>query len=148
MIETIQDAIIAQLEKIDTVGGRVGVWQGDVEDLLKTPQRLPCLAVIYLGADFDAKKVLGVNRADHTMDFLIVAIAKNVKSREEGASTAYTIIEDVRSYLIGFKVSPYGFLWPVKEDLVLAAGGLLAYGLNYRIRTELIATEPPADPAP
>ena len=85
MIETIQDDIITQLQKISAVAS-VGVWQGDVEDLLKSPQRLPALNVIYHGADFDEKKVIGTNRADHQMDFLIVLVGRNLKSREAGAS--------------------------------------------------------------
>jgi hypothetical protein len=141
MIETIQDDIITQLEKIDG-GPAVGVWQGDIESLIKTPQRLPALHVIYQGADFEEKRVIGLNRADHTMIFLVVLIAKNVKSREEGAAASYTIIEAVRSYLIGHQIAPYGFLWPVNEDLILAEGGILVYGLAYRIKTNLIATEP------
>lgn len=96
MIETIQDAIITQLEKITGVVS-VGVWQGDIEDLLKSPQRLPALNVIYSGADFEEKKLIGTNRADHQMDFLIVLVSRNLKSREAGASGAYTIIEAVRN---------------------------------------------------
>ncbi len=141
MIETIQNSIIAQLEKISTVMS-VGVWQGDVDDLLKSPQRLPALHVIYHGADFEEKRVIGVNRADHQMDFLIVLISRNLKSREAGASEAYTIIEAVRNYLIGHQIEPHGWLWPVSEDLVMAEGGLLVYGLNYRLKTSIIASEP------
>jgi phage gp37-like protein len=147
MIETIQDAIITELEKIDGVK-TVGVWQGDIDDLLKAPQRLPALHVIYQGADFEEKTVIGINRADHRMDFLIVLAARNLKSREAGASGAYTIIEAVRNYLIGRQISPYGWLWPVKEDLVMAEGGLLVYGLNYRLKTNIIATVPVPVPEP
>jgi len=147
MITTIQGEIIKQLEKITAVAS-VGVWQGDIEDLLKSPQRLPALNVIYHGADFDEKKVIGTNRADHQMDFLIVLVGRNLKSREAGASEAYTIIEAVRNYLIGHPISPYGWLWPVREDLVMAEGGLLVYGLNYRLKTNVIATEPVPEPEP
>ena len=150
MIETIQDDIIDHLKLIESVGERVGVWQGDVETLLKMPQRLPALFIIYQGSDFDEKRVIGQNRADHMMEFLIVLVAKNAKSREEGAAACYAIIESVRSYLIGHKIEPYGYLWPTKEDLILADGGVLVYGLGYRLKTNMIASEPapPAPPAP
>ena len=147
MIETIQDAIIVQLQKIAAVAG-VGVWQGDIEDLLKSPQRLPALNVIYQGADFEEKRVIGQNRADHQMDFLIVLVSRNLKGREAGASEAYTIIEAVRNYLVGHQISPYGWLWPVREDLAAAEGGLLVYGLQYRLKTNVIATEPVPEPEP
>jgi phage gp37-like protein len=145
MIETIQDDIITQLEKISGIKS-VGVWQGDIDDLLKSPQQLPALAVIYQGADFDEKRNMGENRARHQMDFLIVVIQRNLKSREDGASSAYTIIEAVRNYLIGHWVNPYGYFWPVKEDLLSAGGGFLVYGLSYRMDAALVAAEPA--PAP
>ena len=141
MLETVQNQIILQLRKISAVKS-VGVWQGETEDLLKSPQRLPALSVIYQGAEFNPKKVIGVNRADYQMDFLILLISKNLKSREEGTSDAYTIIEAVRNYLIGHRIDPYGSLWPISEELVLAEGGLLVYGLNYRMETNITAIEP------
>lgn len=147
MIEAIQDEIITQLQKISGVAN-VGVWQGDIEDVLQSAQRLPALNVIYQGADFEEKKIIGANRADHRMNFLVVLVSRNLKSREAGASEAYTIIEAVRNYLIGHKISPYGSLWPVREDLATAEGGLLVYGLHYRLQTNLIASEPVPEPDP
>jgi len=136
MIETIQDAIITALETITGVA-TVGAWQGDIEDLLKTPQRLPALQVIYRGAVFGEKAVIGVNRADHQMSFLVVLVAKNFKSRSAGADSCYTIIDGVRSELVGLKIAPYGFLWPAKEELLMAEGGLLVYGLSYNMNTNV-----------
>ena len=132
MIETIQDAIITKLEEITSVN-TVGVWQGDIDDLLKAPQRLPALHVIYQGSDFEEKRTIGGDQPGFAMDFLIVLVGKSLRSREAGASSCYTIIEAVRDKLIGYQVEDYDILWPVKEDLLLAEGGLLVYGLNYRM---------------
>ncbi|MFA7455770.1 MAG: phage protein Gp37 [Desulfobulbaceae bacterium] len=135
MIETIQDAIIDQLETI-TDGPSVGVWQGDIDDLLKTPQKLPALHVIYQGADFEPFEQAG-DRPTAAMDFLIVLVGKSLKSRAAGASSCYTLIESVRSKLIGYQVEDYDFLRPVKEDLILAEGGVLVYGMTYRLSNVL-----------
>jgi len=134
VIEDIQNAIITELQKITSVM-TVGVWQGDVDELMSMPQRLPALFVIYQGAEFEEKRVIGSNRADHRMDFLIVLVCRSLKSRSDGASVAYEVIEAVRSALIGYQISGYGWLWPVKEDLVMSEGGLLVYGLTYRMNT-------------
>ena len=136
MIETIQDAIIAALENVEGAAA-VGVWQGDIDGLLKTPQRLPSLSVIYQGADFEEKRTIGANIAPHRMEFLVVLAAQNQRSREAGAASCYGIIEGIRSALIGLAIAPYGWLWPVKEELILAEGGLLVYGLRYRMNTEI-----------
>ncbi len=134
MIGTIQDAIIAALEDIEGVP-TVGAWQGDVDELIAQPQKLPALHVIYQGAEFGEARLVGARRADHTMEFLVVLVARNLKSREAGAAACNDLIEAVRTALIGKAIAPYGFLWPAKEDLILAEGGLLAYGLEYRIQT-------------
>jgi hypothetical protein len=137
VIEEIQNGIIEALEGIPGVRGRVEGWQGDIEDLLKVPQKLPALAVIYQGADFGEKKTIGSNAAPHRMEFLVVLAARSMRSREAGSVTAYGIIEGVRTALIGRSIAPWGWLWPVGEDLVLADGGLLVYGLKYRMDTEV-----------
>jgi phage gp37-like protein len=138
VIETIQDDIVTQLLTITGIG-TVDAWQGDIEDMeeiLKISQKLPALHVIYHGSGFGEKKTIGANRADNRMRFMIVLVNKNAKSRAAGAASSYTIIEAVRSKLMGHKTSPYqGFLWPLKEDLLLALGGIQVYGLIYFMDT-------------
>jgi len=139
MIETIQDDIVTQLLTITGIG-TVDAWQGDVsdlEELLTLPQKLPALHVVYHGAVFDDRKVIGANRADNQMRFLIILVNKNLKSRKEGAGSSCTIIEAVRAKLMGHKVAPYGWLWPLKEDLLLALGGVQIYGMIYRMNTNV-----------
>lgn len=135
MIEDIQDDIIAELEKITSVKS-VSSWQGDIEDLLKQPQKLPALHVIYQGANFETYEQAG-DQPNSAMDWLIVLVGKSLKSREAGAVSCYAIIEAVRSALINHQVKDYDFLRPVKEDLILAEGGVLVYGLTYRMSNVL-----------
>jgi phage gp37-like protein len=136
MIEEAQDAIITELDDISAVN-TVGVWQGEIESLIRTPQRLPALHVIYQGADFEEIKTAGADTPGHAMDFMIVLVAKNAKSREAGASACYAVIEAVRTKLIGLRIHG-DLLWPVKEDLLFAEGGILVYGLNYRLGNLLV----------
>lgn len=136
MIEEIQEDIIGRLEEVSGVK-TVGVWQGDVDDLLRMPQRLPALHVIYQGADFEEKRTIGGDQPGLALDFLIVLVCKSLRSREAGASSGYSIIEAVRGKLIGYQAGGYDLLWPVKEDLILAEGGTLVYGLNYRMNNVL-----------
>lgn len=139
MIEEIQDVIIEQLKMIEGVA-TVGAWQGEIDDLLKTPQRMPSLHVIYQGADFEPFEQVGETTAA-AMDFLIVLIAQNPKSRAAGSVAAYGIIEGVREKLIGHWVKQYDFLRPMSEDLISAQGGTLVYGLRYQLSNVLIETD-------
>jgi hypothetical protein len=132
MIEEYQTAIIEELEDIEGVN-TVGAWQGDIEELLKLPQKLPALNVVYRGADFEEKQTDG----GHNMNFLILLVGKNLRSRQAGASSCNTIIEAVREKLIGLQVAGFDNLWPINEDLILARGGILVYALNYQTHNVL-----------
>jgi hypothetical protein len=134
MIKEIQDEIINKLQGITSVK-TVDVWQGDVEDLLKKPQNMPSLHIIYSGCEYEDKKVIGANIVPQNMSFLIILLNRNLKSRKEGSEDCYEIIESVRTLLIGTQIGSYGWLWPVKEQLLAAEAGNLAYGLEYKIRT-------------
>lgn len=139
MIATIQDAIVAELLTITDMG-TVAAWQGevgDLDDILQIPQKLPALHVIYNGGEYGEKKVIGANRVNLDMQFMLILVSKNLKGRKEGAAASYTIIEAVRDKLMGFQVSPYGFFWPVREDLLRALGGVQIYGLIYRINANV-----------
>ncbi|MHB8772963.1 MAG: Gp37 family protein [Syntrophales bacterium] len=130
MIEEIQGNIIDQLSAIVGVA-TVGAWQGDIEELLKTPQKMPSLHVLYQGADFDPLQNVGAY-ANAAMDFIIVLMVQNQKSRTEGSLDAYAVIEAVRGKLIGHAVRTNDQLRPVREDLITARGGILVYGMIYR----------------
>ncbi|MEW6263381.1 MAG: Gp37 family protein [Thermodesulfobacteriota bacterium] len=142
MIAEIQDAIVARLEEIaPPARGDVAAWTGDPEELLSRPTRPgpPALWVIYQGADFEGRKVIGGAQARLDMDWLIVLAAHDLKSRNQGAETAYALIEAVRNKLKGWAAAGYGWLWPVKEDLIAAQGGTLVYGLQYRLNNVTIS---------
>jgi hypothetical protein len=96
--------------------------------------------VIYQGAKFEPFDQVGEPTIS-SLDYLIVLIAQNLKSRKEGSIDSYVIIEAVRDKLIGHQIESYGFLRPVSEDLLMAEGSILAYGLIYGMNNVLVATE-------
>ena len=136
MIQEIIDSIITTLAGIPDVVGEIDQFAGDIDELAKKPKRLPALWVIYDGANFEDRKVMDGVLVDHTMQFSVVVIVKNHRSRADGAEACHNIIEAVRNRLIGLVMGDYGELWPVRENLVAATGPLLVYGLSYRLKTE------------
>jgi phage gp37-like protein len=135
MIQTIVEAVITELEKVTGVV-TVDQWVGDIEPVIRAPARLPALYAVYSGSKFSGKNIIGSNQADHTMEITVVALARNVRSDVEGSEACYTLIEAVRSKLIGHVITNYGFLWPVAEDLLYSEKGILCYGLRYKIDTK------------
>lgn len=134
MIKEIQENIISKLSEI-TEAKTVDVWHGDIEDMLKSPQKLPALFSIYQGCGFREKEIIGTSIAPHDMTFLIVLLNRNLKSHKSGSEECYLIIEKIRERLIEYKISPYGWLWPVKEELIIVKSGILGYGLEYKLNT-------------
>lgn len=133
MISEIQEAIISELSEIPNAS--VDAWVGDWDDFAKQPQKFPSLQVVYPGASFEAKKIVGGVRADHSMRFLILLIHKNLKSRKDCARECYDLIEEVRGKLVGFKIGDYGWLWPESEDYLGGQDGIQVYGLTYKLAT-------------
>ncbi len=134
MITETSDAILSRLKEIPGIK-TFGEWAGQVEDLLRKPQLLPSLHVVYNGAKFSPQEIIGGNVAPHRMNFAVILISRNLRSRQSGALACYQIIESVRAKLIGYQVAAGG-LWPVEEELISASKGVLAYGLEYTIDTE------------
>ncbi len=141
MIQEIIDAIKTALEATPGVVGDIEQYAGDIAELVKKPRRLPVLWVIYNGADFEGRKVVDNVLARHTMQFTVVLIAKNHRSRADGAEACHTVIEAVRTRLIGLVIAEFGAeLWPVRESLIDATGPLLVYGLTYRLKADYSAS--------
>ena len=138
MLEAIQNDIIVELGDVEGVN-TVGAWQGEVDALLKMPQKMPALHVIYQGAKFEPFDQVGEPTIS-TLNYLIVLITQNLKGRKEGSVESYAIIEAVRNKLIGHQIESYGFLRPVQEDLLMAEGSILAYGLTYGMNNVLVNT--------
>ena len=136
MIQDIIDDICTALVDTPNVVSPAEQYTGEIADVVRHARQLPALRVIYDGANFNGREVEAVS-AYHTMQFTVVLIAKNHRSREDGAEACHTIIEDVRTRLIGRLVDDdIGELWPVRETLIDANGPLLVYGLSYNILTE------------
>ncbi len=135
MLTQTSDTIIRQLEQTPGVK-TVGEWAGDVEDLLKKPHNLPSLHLIYGGGVFGKGPVaMGSKIAGADQTWTVIVLSKNLRSRQDGALEAYTLIEAVRGALTKFAVAG-GWLWPEREALIFAERGILGYGIDFTLSTE------------
>lgn len=136
MLTTISEDILDQISGITGVKS-VGTWAGDVQDLLKAPQNLPGVYLIYQGAQISAPVAMGANAADLKTRWMVVVVTVSLKSPSQAAETAWNIIEDVRLALIGHQVSTYNKLWPEDEELLFAENGIMVYGLTYTLEARI-----------
>lgn len=141
MLTETSDAILARLGAIPGIN-HTGEWAGEIEDLLKQPHKLPAAFVIYGGSGFGNGPVaMGTAIAPAAQSWSVILIAKNLRSRAEGALEAYAYIERIRAAaaaggLTKFPVAD-GWLWPEREELISAKGGVLVYGIDFTLETEV-----------
>ena len=123
------DSILAKLKEID--GPRlIDDWGGEIDQLLQQAHKLPAIYLVYGGAVFQPKQVMGNNIAEHADAWTVVVIAKSLRSKDGAAVACYDMIEAVREKLIGFAYGD-GWLWPVSESLFFSGNGIQAYALEY-----------------
>lgn len=132
MLSTIASDILDQLAGV-TGAKSIGLWAGDIADLLKSPQNLPGLYLLYQDAKFEAPVTMGSRDYDIATRWQVVVVAASRKSPGDAATSAWSLIESVRELLIGHQVSTYNKLWPESEELLFAENGVLVYGLTYSL---------------
>ncbi len=136
MLTEVNDQILAQLESL-RVFKRVDIYAGEAEDLLKKATKLPGAFLVYGGAIYpDGPIALGTSIAATVQTWTVILLSKNLRSEGDGALECYTYIEQIREALTKFAVGG-GWLWPVREELLLAEKGSLAYGLDFILETEV-----------
>ena len=136
MLTTISSDILLQLAAVSGVKS-TGLWVGDIQELLKAPQNLPGLYLMYQDGKFTAPMTMGANYADIATQWMVVVIASSLKNAADAAATAWGLIEGVRTKLIGHQVSTYNKLWPESETLLFAENGVLVYGLTYSLEVRI-----------
>ena len=129
MLVEIQNKFIQALEEsggFKTVDG----WQGDVEELLRNPQKLPSAHVIFGDSEFRAAQTIGSAVAPTDMVWSVILMSKNVRDRKSGAVESYQLIETVLAKLTKLNTG-YGFVWPGKVVLISVERGVAAYGFHF-----------------
>lgn len=135
MIIDIQNGIINRLESITEVK-TFGVWQGNVQGLLQQTAQHPSIYVIYEGGRYGDKKTIGGIYADIDMTYNVISITQNERGTADRANDAYEILEAIREKLIGYEIAPYGYLWPISEQLQYAMNSTFLYSSLFKIKTE------------
>ena len=128
-ISQISETILARLKEI---GGpkQIDDWGGEIDQLISQAHKLPAIYLVYGGAVFQPKQVLGANIAEHGDVWTVVVIAKSLRSKDGAAVACYDMIEAVRKKLKGFSFGD-GWLWPVSEHLFFSGNGVQAYACEY-----------------
>lgn len=141
MLTEVSDVVLEALRAMDRFQ-QLGEWAGEVEDLLKSPHKLPAAFLIYGGCGFGEGPVaIGTAVASAAQVWTVVLLSKNLRSRGDGALEAYAHLEAIRAPAAegGLRrlAVPGGWLWPKREGLVSAKGGVLVYGIDFTLEGEV-----------
>ncbi|HBG06324.1 MAG: hypothetical protein A2075_12200 [Geobacteraceae bacterium GWC2_58_44] len=134
LVET-QEAIIQALTELNVFRHLDG-WQGNIEELIKVPTKLPS-AHVALGEIIYGEEpaAIGSKLSLDDMVWNVIITASNVRDRKSGAVECYSLIESSADKLKMMKIAD-GWLWPEGAKLLYAKNGLSVYGLSLRIETE------------
>jgi len=133
-IEQTSSTILNRLKEIQGVK-TCDDWGGEIDDLLKKAHTMPGLFLVYGGAQFGPKEVIDNDQATLFDRWIVVATDKNLRAADAAATGCYRLLDAVRKKLIGFDYGG-GWLWPVSENLIYSAGGMMAYACEYTTETE------------
>lgn len=145
MFTTVMQQIITALEGMKTDGTPVfrlvDVWQGDVDELMKSAQKLPSVHVIFSMAEYgESQTTRGSDLPPSETTWSLVLIAQNLRDRKSGAVESLVLIERLLQMhnpatpatggLTGLKTSR-GRLWPAVIQLLGQENGKAAYGIKF-----------------
>lgn len=136
-IATVSDHIATQLGNVSALK-RVAVWQGNIEAMMQDAKNMPAAFIAFIAQEYEPRVTIGgiPEAVRGTMLFTVLISSKYLRSVEQPENEAYTIIESVRSELVGSALpAPIrGYLWPTKVEMKESQAGLMIYEMQVEAR--------------
>lgn len=140
MLTEVQNDILAALDDIQVNGAPVfrelGVWQGELEEVVKVAQKLPSVHVALATGLFGQARTIPPVTAPCRMGWDVIVIYQCLKDRRGAADEGYGLIEAVTAQLTGLKTQG-GMLWPESLDLIATINGKSAYAVRFAIERNM-----------
>ena len=140
MLTDVQNDMLAALDSI-TAFKKVGVWQGDLDNLLKTNQATPSAHVTLASGLFGGPKTMPPSSSLARLGWDVIIIYQCLTNRSVAVNQGYGLIEAVvkpvaQGGLTGLKTQG-GMLWPLSLDLIDTVNGISAYGIRFEIERSI-----------
>jgi hypothetical protein len=135
MLTEIQNDILTALDDVTAFRER-GVWQGDLDTLLNTPQKLPSVHVALATGAYGPPVLIPPTDSLLDMSWDVIVAYECLKDRRVAADQGYGLIEAVVAKLKGMR-SQGRLLWPVSFDLLESRNGKSAYAIRFTIDKEV-----------
>ena len=140
MLTEVQNDILAVLDNLGAFK-QCGVWQGNLEDLVKQPQKTPSAHVALASGRFQRMRTMGDTSPMMNMGWDVIVIYQCLKDRQVSTNQGYGLVEAVvkpvsKGGLTGLKTEG-GMIWPVSLELIDTVGGITAYAINFDIERNI-----------
>ena len=135
-IETIENKIVEKLKSKLT--------DLHIDSFPEKPQEFTfthpkgAILVHYQGGNYRNIQAVDVIVQQKKMEFALTIITRNLRTKNSGA---YSLLEDVKSILTGFKVDGCSKMYPIKENFLVENNGIWQYAINFELTTPSIETE-------
>jgi hypothetical protein len=137
----IQNDILTALDAITAFKER-GVWQGNLDDLIKQPQKLPSVHVALASAPLGVPSTVPPSSTMATLCWDIIVIYQCLRDRRIAADQGYGLIEAIvkpaaSGGLTGLRTQG-GLFWPTSMELLDTVNGISAYVIRFEIERRIV----------
>lgn len=134
-IETIENKIIEKLKSklTDLL----------IESFPEKPQEFVfthpkgAILIHYQGGNYGSSQSVDVIFQQKKMEFALTIVTRNLRTN----SGAYSLLEEIKSILTGFKIDGCSKMYPTKEGFLVENKGIWQYTINFELTTPSIETE-------
>lgn len=96
------------------------------------------ILVHYQGANYNNSESVGAIFQNKKMEFAITIITRTLRTKNSGA---YSLLEQVKSILTGFRIDGCTKMYPAKEGFLSENNGIWQYSINFEFTTPSIESE-------
>jgi len=134
-IETIENKIIEKLKSKLTDLLIESFPEKPQEFIFTHPKG--AILIHYQGGSYGSSQSVDVIFQQKKMEFALTVVTRNLKTN----SGAYSLLEEIKSILTGFKIDGCSKMYPVKEGFLVENNGIWQYTINFELTTPSIETE-------
>ena len=140
MLTEVQNDILTVLDSI-VVFKHCGIWQGNLDDLLRTPQKTPSAHIALASGSFSEPQTIPPRAALVNLGWDVIIIYQCLKDRQISSDHGYGLIEAVAKQvsaggLTGLQTQG-GMLWPQTLELLDTINGTTAYAIRFEIERSI-----------
>lgn len=96
------------------------------------------ILIHYQGASYIDIQSVGIIAQQKKMEFALTIVTRNLRKKD---SSAYALLEEIKSILTGFQIDGCSKMYPTKENFISENNGIWQYAISFELTTPSIESE-------